>query len=175
MIHALQSLLLLLCPALVIVGGVHDLVTYRIPNWISLALMAVFVVTAGVALAGGTPLSTIGLHVAVGTVALVIGFAMFTFGWIGGGDAKLFASAALWIGWPAAGTYAASTAIAGGALSIFILALRSAPARAYLPTGPAWFARLSEPKAGIPYGVAIAFGALMAFPESSFVKALAAF
>jgi prepilin peptidase CpaA len=62
--------------------------------------------------------------------------------------------------------------IAGGAFSIILLWLRSAVVRAYLPTGPAWFARLSEPKAGVPYGVAIAFGALAAFPQSTLVKAL---
>ena len=174
MIQALLSALLLVCPALVITGGVHDLVSYRIPNWISLALMGAFAVAAGVALAAGASPVTLSLNLAVGAVALVIGFAMFAFGWIGGGDAKLFAAAALWISWPGAATYAAATAIAGGVFSILVLGLRSAPARAYLPVGPAWFARLSEPKAPVPYGVAIAIGALVAFPESTLVKALAA-
>ena len=175
MIQTLLAAFLLVCPALVITGGVHDLVTYRIPNWISLALIAAFVAAAGVGLASGVPATTLGLNFAVGAAALVIGFAMFALGWIGGGDAKLFASAALWIGWPSVGTYTLTTMIAGGALSIIVLWLRSPLARAYLPVGPAWFARLAEPKAGIPYGVAIAFGALAAFPQSTLVKALAAF
>jgi prepilin peptidase CpaA len=172
MIAALFAALLLVCPALVITGGVHDLVTYRIPNWISLALIAAFVPAAGVALALGVTPGALGLNLAVGAVALAIGFTMFALGWIGGGDAKLFASAALWIGWPAAGNYALVTMIAGGAFSIIVLWLRSAVVRAYLPTGPAWFVRLSEPKAGVPYGAAIAFGALAASPQSTLVKAL---
>ena len=73
------------------------------------------------------------------------------------------------------GIYTVATMLFGGALSIIVLWLRSPMARAYLPVGPAWFARLTEPKAGIPYGVAIAFGALAAFPQSTLVKALAAF
>jgi|KBSSwiStaDraftv2_1062776.scaffolds.fasta_scaffold12714_5 prepilin peptidase CpaA len=175
MTHALLSAFLLICPALIIVGGVHDLISYRIPNWISLVLLAAFAVAAAAAFALGVPPSILGLNLAVGFAALLIGFGMFAFGWIGGGDAKLFASGALWIGWTGAATYAAATCIAGGAFSILILAFRSDIGRAYLPAnGPAWFARLIEPKAQIPYGVAIAIGALAAFPESSLVKALAA-
>jgi prepilin peptidase CpaA len=38
--------------------------------------------------------------------------------------------------------------------------------------GPAWFTRLAEPGESVPYGLAIAVGALVAFPESDLVQAL---
>jgi prepilin peptidase CpaA len=41
--------------------------------------------------------------------------------------------------------------------------------RPYVPAGPAWFARLAEPGQNVPYGVAIAVGALVAFPLSTLV------
>jgi len=42
-------------------------------------------------------------------------------------------------------------------------------------TGPAWFSRLAEPGENVPYGVAIAAGALLAFPASPFMAAFAGF
>lgn len=174
MIHAVQIAVLMPFPALVILGGVRDLASYRIPNWISLALIAGFPVAAAASLAAGLPLSAIGLAVAAGAAALVAGVAMFALGWIGGGDAKLFAAAALWIGWPAAGTYLAVTALAGGALAMLLLSLRSPMVRPLALAAPAWFARLAEPGENVPYGVAIAVGALAAFPASALVQAVTA-
>ena len=170
MIHTLQTLVLLIFPALVIAGGLKDAATYTIPNWIPLALIAAFPVAAIVM---GLPLSAIGLQAAVGGVALIVGMAMFALRWIGGGDAKLFAAAALWLGWPAVGAYAAFTGVAGGALAVSLLALRSGYLRPYVVTGPAWFSRLAEPGENVPYGLAIAVGALAAFPGSPFMPAFA--
>jgi prepilin peptidase CpaA len=97
---------------------------------------------------------------------------MFARGWIGGGDAKLFAATALWVGWPAVLTDLAVTGLAGGVLAVALLTLRSAPVRSFLPTGPDWFERLAEPGENVPYGVAIAAGALFAFPAGALVQAL---
>ncbi|HEY2749905.1 A24 family peptidase [Phenylobacterium sp.] len=164
MIHLLQTLLLLVFPALVIFAGLRDATTYIIPNWISLALVAAFPVAA---LALGLPLPTIALQFGIGAAALVLGFAMYAVRWIGGGDAKLFAAAALWIGWPAAVTYLGLTGIAGGVLAVALLGIRSAYVRPFIPSGPRWLARLIEPGESVPYGVAIAAGALAAFPASA--------
>jgi prepilin peptidase CpaA len=169
MIHLLQAALAVLFPALVIAAALKDLTSYTIPNRISLALVAAFPVAA---LACGLPAGALGVHAAVGAAALVAGMAMFALGWIGGGDAKLFAAAALWLGWPAAATYAAWTGVAGGGLALALLALRSGYLRPYVVTGPAWFSRLAEPGENVPYGVAIAAGALAAFPASPWMAAL---
>lgn len=172
MIHLAQALFAAIFPALVIVAALKDATSYTIPNWISLALIAAF---PPAALAMGLPLPQLGLHLGIGALGLVMGMAMFAAGWIGGGDAKVFAAAALWLGWPAAGLYAVATGAGGGALAVGLLALRSAYVRPYVVTGPAWFARLAEPGENVPYGVAIAAGALIAFPASPFMKAFAGF
>lgn len=171
MIHTAQTALLLVFPALVILGGVRDLISYRIPNWISLALVAGFLAAAATALVAGASPAALGLNLAVGAVGLFAGVAMFALGWIGGGDAKLFAAAALWIGWPGAVSYLAVTALAGGGLAVALLGLRSPLLRPLVTAGPAWFTRLGEPGESVPYGVAIAIGALAAFPASILVKA----
>jgi prepilin peptidase CpaA len=164
MLHLFQAALVAIFPALLIVAALGDLITYRIRNWISLAMIAGFALAAP---ALGLPLAAVGQHVGVGAVALVVGVGMFALGWIGGGDAKVFAAAALWLGWPAAVTYVFATCIAGGGLAFGLLVLRSGHLRPLLTTGPAWISRLAEPGENVPYGVAIAIGALAALPGSA--------
>jgi prepilin peptidase CpaA len=163
-----QPALLLIFPALTIVGALRDLTSYTIPNWISGLLILGFLPAA---LSLGLPLPTIGLHLGVGVAALVIGMAMFALNWIGGGDAKLFAASALWLGWSASMDYLLITAVAGGILTFALLGLRSPLVRPYVLSGPGWVGRLAEPKGDLPYGVAIAVGALVAFPGSALMQA----
>ena len=82
---AFQLTLVLAFPALVIVAALRDCTSFTIPNWISLALLAVFLPAA---MACGLPIQTIGLALLLGFCALLLGMGMFAAGWIGGGDAK---------------------------------------------------------------------------------------
>ena len=168
MIPVLQAVLLTVFPALTIVAALRDATSYTIPNWISGALILGF---PAAAVALGLPSASLGVHAIVGVVALAAGMAMFALGWIGGGDAKLFAVAGLWLGWPAGATFILVTAVAGGGLAVALLGLRSIWLRPYVQDGPAWFGRLATPGENVPYGVAIAVGALAAFPAGDLVKA----
>lgn len=162
MIALLHALALCAFPTLVIVAALRDLTSYTIPNWISLVLIGLFPVVA--LLAGFSP-GAFGIGLAAGGIALVAGIGMFALGWIGGGDAKLFAAAALWLGWPAAAPFVIWTALAGGGLAVVLLWGRRLGAPV-AERGPNWFGRLMTPGGDVPYGLAICFGALMAYPGS---------
>lgn len=149
-------------PALVIVGGLNDLTTMKIPNWISGLLILTFFPAA---FAVGLPLIDVAVHLGVATLALFVGAGMFALRWIGGGDAKLMAAACLWLGVQGSGMFLLWTGVMGGAFCLALLFARF-HARPYLAGAPGWIARLMEPRGDIPYGVAIAAGALMAWPES---------
>ena len=166
-----QFALLLIFPALVVVAALKDVTSFTIPNWISLALVAAFVPAA---MASGASLASIGLCVAAGLGALVLGMGMFAAGWIGGGDAKLFAAATLWLGWPAALPFMLMTGMAGGALTLALLSLRSGWFEPVLAGSPAWVRKLGAQGGDIPYGVAIAVGALVTFPQGALAQALGA-
>jgi prepilin peptidase CpaA len=166
----LQTLSIAIFPALVIVAALKDVTSFTIPNWISGVLIVAFFPAAMIA---GLPIAALGLHAAVGVAALIAGMAMFAAGWIGGGDAKLFAAAGLWLGAQAIAPFILVTALAGGLLAVVLMNLRSNWARTVIPAGPGWFQRLLAPKGDAPYGVAIAVGALFAFPQAALV-ALAA-
>jgi prepilin peptidase CpaA len=150
-------------PALVIVGGLNDLTTMKIPNWISGALILAFFPAA---LAVGLPLREMAVHAGIAVAALLAGAGMFALRWIGGGDAKLMAAACLWLGLTGSAVFLLWTGLIGG---VFCLALIFARAHLapYAVQAPGWVTQLMEPKGDIPYGVAIAAGALMAWPESA--------
>jgi len=166
--HAIQIPLLLIFPALAIVAALKDATSYTIPNWISLALIAAFVPAAAFS---GASLPAIGLCLASGLCALLLGMGMFAAGWIGGGDAKLFAASVLWLGWPAAAPFMLVTGMAGGALTLGLLTLRSGWFEPVLAGSPAWVRKLGAKGGDIPYGVAIAVGALAAFPQGALTLA----
>lgn len=159
-------LVLLVFPALLALAAGWDIASYTIPNRLSLALcaaFALFALTAG--LSGGA----LGLHLAAGCVGLAAGFGMFAAGWIGGGDAKLFAATALWFGFHDLLAYTLTAAVLGGVLTLVLLMARQVP----LPAGlnaQGWIARLHDPRSGIPYGTALAAGALVQLPQAEIFR-----
>lgn len=155
-----------LLPILAIVAALKDLTSYIIPNWISLALGGAFALAA---VAAGMPLQIVGVHVVAGLVALLAGMAMFALGWVGGGDAKLLAACCLWFGWPGGRDFLLDTALAGGGFAVLLITLRGQMVRTFLPPIGGWAGRVTTPGAPAPYGVAIALGALIAFPSSEWL------
>ncbi|MBU1346052.1 MAG: prepilin peptidase [Alphaproteobacteria bacterium] len=149
-------------PALVIAAALSDLTTMRIPNLLSGAVALAFFPAA---MAVGLPLSLVGLHALVALAALVIGMGLFAMRIIGGGDAKLMVGVCLWLGPSAGMDFVLWTALTGGLFSIAIISARKyfSP---YAAAAPGWVGNLLEEKGDIPYGVAIAMGALLAFPYS---------
>ena len=90
-----ETALLLIFPALMAYAAASDLLTMTIPNRLSLALVAGF---AAFAILAGLSMQAVLLHLGAGAAVLAASFALFAFGWIGGGDAKLAAATALWLG-----------------------------------------------------------------------------
>lgn len=137
---------LLLCVA------VFDVTRYRIPNWASLALIALF---AGLLLWRhweGWP-----WHLGAFALALLLGFTFFAFRQVGAGDAKFFAAITLWAGFGALIPLLFWTGIAGLIeLAVLLLARRLAEGRSgALP-------RVLAKRQGVPFGAGIALGAAIA-------------
>ena len=100
----------------------------------------------------GAP-GAIGAHLGIGLVCLAVCFGMFAAGWMGGGDAKLLAASALWIGPEGILAFGVLVAFFGGALALALLSARSV----LVPvTGFAATDRLLTKGTGVPYGIAIA-------------------
>ncbi len=161
-----QHLILLIFPAAMILAASFDLFTMTIPNWLTAGLAAAFLVLAPMA---GLGLEAIAWHLAAGAAMLIVGFGMFSAGWIGGGDAKLFAATALWLGFEHLLHYAILFSLFGGALTIGLLLARRLPLPMPL-LRISWLARLHDPKSGIPYGIALAIGGLAVLPATGWLN-----
>ena len=159
---------LLLFPALMAFAAASDLFTMTISNRVSLALAAGFLVLA---LASGMEPSEILSHLGAGIGVLAASFVCFAFGWIGGGDAKVAAAAALWFGFGHLLNYLVYASLFGGVLTLLLLQFRQWPLP-YQLAGQAWLLKLHAKDSGIPYGIALAIGALVVYPETDWIKAV---
>lgn len=135
-------------------AAIEDAIRLRISNLIVLcvlvaAIVAMFVAGPGIAL---------WQNFAVLLALLIIGTPLFAAGKMGGGDVKLLAATGLWFDVRGALMMIASVLIAGGILALIIIIVRlfgwSDASRSRI--------HLLKRGGGIPYGVAISAGALIA-------------
>jgi prepilin peptidase CpaA len=152
---------------LMIAAGVGDAMTRRIPNWLTGVIAVAFF---PLALGSGMGVASIAQHLVVGAALLLAGFLLFSFGLFGGGDAKLMAAAGLWFGYPNALPFLMYTALAGGVLAVAIgllfLVRWHAEIRGLWPGLPR-----GKLKPDVPYGIALAAGAIFASPGAWWMAA----
>jgi prepilin peptidase CpaA len=157
-------------PALLLAAAVWDIASYTIPNVLQLGLLAAFALLMIVHPLGA---GAFGMHLLAGFIGLAAGFTLFALGYIGGGDAKLFACVALWFGMDDLLSYALIASIFGGALTLGLLTLRNWPLPAALAS-QGWLLRLHDTSEGIPYGAALAAGAFFILSQSEIFRAVLA-
>jgi prepilin peptidase CpaA len=166
----IDAVTLLLFPALMAFAAASDLFTMTISNRVSLALGIGFLLLApAIGMSGAAVLS----HLAAGGLVLVVTFVFFARGWIGGGDAKLAAATALWLGFEHLMAYVLYASLLGGVLTVLMIRFRLMP----LPQPLArqeWALRLHRLDGGVPYGIALAAAALLIYPETVWMRALLA-
>jgi prepilin peptidase CpaA len=149
-------------PALMALSASMDLLTLTIPNRICLSVAFGYLALAVLL---GVSAADMLHNISCALAILAIAFVMFSLGWVGGGDAKLAAATALWLGWSSILDYGVTAAIYGGILTLIILAARMMPLPAALARF-AWVARLHNGKTGVPYGIALAAAGLIQYPDS---------
>jgi prepilin peptidase CpaA len=151
----------LVFPALLILAAILDCLTLKIPNWLTASVALMFFPAA---LLSGMPWQAYLPHFASAIIMLGVCFAIYAGGFFGAGDAKLMAAAALWFGWPASMPFIVYTALAGGMLALLLLAWGLLRADQEI-RGHSWIGRFERFKPNVPYGVAIAAGAILAYPQ----------
>lgn len=164
----LEIFVVAVLPALIVTAAVSDLMTMTIPNRLVLAFVVAFAIAAGLS---GMGWSALLAHVGAAALVLAIGFALFAPGWIGGGDAKLAAAIALWLGFEPLLAWFVSFAMLGGALTLAMLYYRERPLHPALG-GVSWLARLHHPKCGVPYGIALSAGTLALWTDTAWFSGL---
>jgi prepilin peptidase CpaA len=150
-----QAIALGLFQLLIVAAALHDATRLRISNIFPLAIMATFV--AWVVIVGfERDLWENALSFAL---CLAGGIVLFARRWLGGGDVKLLAAIALWFDLAGTGRMLLFITIGGGLLALAIMIVRRM-IPVVLAEGSGW--AVLRPRGPIPYGVAIAAGALLA-------------
>jgi prepilin peptidase CpaA len=163
----LEAAIFVVFPFCMAFAAVSDMLSMTIANRVSIILVAAFVVVAPLT---GMDWSDFGLHLAAGAIVLTITFALFAIGGMGGGDAKLLAATSVWMGLgiPLV-EYLVYASIMGGVLTLFVLGYRSSIFHTYL--GQNMFLRhFGEDQKGVPYGIALGIGGMLAFADSPLVQ-----
>lgn len=163
-----DAIRLCLFPLLMAFAACSDLFTMTISNRVSLILIAGFAVMAAlIGMSGADILS----HLGAGLAVLAVTFTLFACGWIGGGDAKLAAATALWLGFDPLLNYLLYASIFGGVLTLLLIRFRTLPLPAVLQNQD-WAARLHRVDTGVPYGIALATAALAVYPNTIWMRPL---
>ena len=141
---AFTQLLLVMLAAILVVAAVIDVRTFTISNRLNLtvALLAP-VYWASVAL---SPWPGVAVQLATGGAVFLVLAGAFYAGMMGGGDVKLAVALSLWFSPASTVKFLVLMSIAGGVLTLVVLAWHRSRGR--------------EGRPEIPYGVAIAFGGL---------------
>ncbi|MDR6103840.1 prepilin peptidase CpaA [Agrobacterium larrymoorei] len=161
------SVVFLLLPFCLAFAAFTDLFTMTIPNRISIILVCSFLIVAPLS---GMTVGTVGSGL-LAAIAVFSGcFALFALNVMGGGDAKLLTASALWFGLNSSLTlFLISVALVGGVLTLAILFLRSKSENIVATGIPVPDSLLVAQK--VPYGIAIAIGGLLTYPETPIVQA----
>lgn len=159
----------ILFPFLVSYAAASDLLTMKISNSVNGCIFFSFIYFA---VASGMSAEVLAWHVCAGVLTLAVSFGMFARGWIGGGDAKLAAATALWLGLAHLGDFIIIASVLGGMLTLAIVYARSFPlpaASIHLP----FVTHLHSAKTDIPYGIALSAAALIVMSHAAGFERLA--
>jgi prepilin peptidase CpaA len=120
--------------ALLMIATICDLQTREIPDWISIVIALIAFVSAAIGWLG----IGLGWVVIGGVIGLTIGYLLFRFAELGGGDAKLIAALGMLVGPVGLLIVLFGMAVAGGVLSLVAI-LRGQRDYAYVPAITAGF------------------------------------
>lgn len=156
----LTTCIVLAVSAVVAMAALQDIWRLQISNLFPVAVVALF---AGWLFAVGFDWS-IWQNLVLFFFTLAIGTFAFSRGILGGGDVKLLAAMALWFDIEGSASFFFYTALGGLALTLlFVIVRRMLPTYVLERSGAAAL----RPRGPIPYGVAIAAGAILALTSGA--------
>lgn len=157
----------------IVAAAVIDFLQLKIPNLIPVVVALAFGVTWGAQIMTDNVVfdEDIKGHLISGGLMFTIMLTLFFLGLFGGGDAKLIPAIALWVGINGLPVFLLITTITGGILAVLSIGLRKTNIgkriltltirNENLKTG--WCGAMARGENVVPYGIAIAIGALWSF------------
>lgn len=142
-----------------VMAGVSDFRTLRIPNWLTGALALAFPIAV---LISGQPVDWLS-HVGAGAAVFAVAAVLFALRLMGGGDVKLLAATALWVGLGQLLPFLVLVALVGGVFALVCVMLRHPFVQTAILATLRRLPVFAHKNLPIPYGIPIAVaGVLMA-------------
>ncbi len=138
---------------------------YKIPNLVSIVIIGAFAITySGLTLLGHREVffKPIGMHLGSALLVLMVTGAMFAFKKLGAGDSKLATAIALWTGFSGLVPFLFYMSLSGGVIAGVSLYLQKKRPFTTVSEG-SWIDVVQKGGGVVPYGIAIAIGALSSF------------
>ncbi len=159
----IEAAIFVIFPFAMAFAAISDMLSMTIANRVSVILVASFLILAPFT---GMAWEQYAMHVAAGALVLTITFSLFSFGAMGGGDAKLLSATSVWMGFSfVLVEYLVVASFVGGLLTLAILAFRKSPLAVYAGRVD-FMRRIGDAKEGIPYGIALGIAGLFVYPHS---------
>lgn len=152
-----------------VLAGWSDIRGMEIPNMHSLIIAGAFIMAFSVLALGGRGevFAALWAHLLAAGIMFIITAGLFAAGLMGAADSKLGTAFALWAGLKGLLALLLYMTLAGGVLALMALALKKWKPLPHASAG-SWPARVQAGESKVPYGVAIVFGALIAFYQSGY-------
>lgn len=155
------------CVGMAIWASVSDLRGLKIPNVISVVILFSFFLAYGAMVFFNkeqTVFSSLYAHLGAGALVFVVTYIFFAFRMIGAGDSKLASAYAFWLGFEGLLPFVFYMSLVGGLLGLLAVVLKKTKPFKRVSEG-SWLYTLQyeEKRLNMPYGVAIASGALISF------------
>ena len=147
-----------------ILAGMSDFKGMQIPNMYPAMIAGAFCAAFAFLWLGGDAeiFSSLGSHIISGVAVFAVTYLLFFFGKFGGGDSKLLTAYAFWMGLKGLPAFLFFMSVGGALLGVAALILKR---RTLFPRAreTSWIGRVQKGENVVPYGIAIAFGAIVAF------------
>jgi prepilin peptidase CpaA len=147
-----------------VMASLSDMRGLTIPNSYSVAIISAFAVVYLALWAGSHEgmFHSFNNHLLGGLTVFGVTALLFAIGAIGAADSKLATAYAFWLALPGLLAFLFYTTVAGGVLGLLALTLKKWKF-VKNPKAGSWIARVQAGENKVPYGVAIAAGALASF------------
>jgi prepilin peptidase CpaA len=153
-----------------VLAALSDLVSLRIPNWLTGTLALAFPAAAVIAArgTGGHSIDWLS-HIEAGAAVFAGAAVLFACRLLGGGDVKLLAAMALWCGLPMVLLLLFLVAIIGGIFALAVLGLRQPLVQASILAVSRRAPAFLHSRMPIPYGIPIAIAGILTAPHLPFI------
>ena len=162
----LSIFIILSFSVLILSAAINDLLHFEIPNIFPILIVSLFFISSVIS---NWNWWYVIYNLLTASVVLIICFLLFVKSYIGGGDAKLFAAISIWSGLDGLYEFIMVIAFSGGFLAVFLIIFRKLTVPPNLKRID-WINQLHSYNNQVPYGLAIAFGALITFHQFPIFK-----